>query len=434
MSCMWMVRRSLNCGIWRFQNSCSREPRRWILTPQGRRFLWSSPIRQNEINRRDLLSREHFKNGSINEKLTRLSSSSPAELDQQAEPQVSPQGGNDGSSTEFLANLPSQLEARRNQFLKKISHKLDEIQTYIFTAGKTLNDLTGYSDIEKLKKAIEHQERIVFDARKEVRDAKEAYGSAIANRSASQREVNELLQRKHAWTPEDVERFTALYRSDHANEQAEEQAHARLTKSEHLADDTQAQLGRAILARYHEEQIWSDKIRRASTYGTWFLMGFNVLLFIVVQLGLEPWKRRRLVSSFEEKVHDMVGEDKTLSPNEIQALIRSTIAELGSTSEPVPAPTPIPEPNDAAKVIDETAMPQAETESSQTRRNLSVTSVIDLWNVLKDIIFGLDLNGSHVPNNALYQTTRSELKVWAAASAIAGAALSATLAALLMSL
>lgn len=64
-----------------------------------------------------------------------------------------------------------------------------------------------------------------------------------------------------------------------------------------------------ILARYHEEQIWSDKIRRASTWGTWGLMGFNVLLFIVVQLGLEPWKRRRLVGGFEEKVREVIQEE-----------------------------------------------------------------------------------------------------------------------------
>jgi len=58
--------------------------------------------------------------------------------------------------------------------------------------------------------------------------------------------------------------------------------------------------------RYHEEQIWSDKIRRASTWGTFALMGVNVLLFVVVQVGLEPWRRKRLVRGFEEKVREAV--------------------------------------------------------------------------------------------------------------------------------
>jgi len=152
-------------------------------------------------------------------------------------------------------------------------------------------------------------EQHVKASRQAVRKAKEEYQAAINRRSASQREVNELLQRKHAWSPTDLERFTELYRSDHANEQAETTAQDLLVQAERVADEAQASLARSILARYHEEQIWSDKIRRASTWGTWGLMGFNVLLFIVVQLGLEPWKRRRLVGGFEEKVREVLQEE-----------------------------------------------------------------------------------------------------------------------------
>lgn len=35
-------------------------------------------------------------------------------------------------------------------------------------------------------------------------------------------------------------------------------------------------------------------------------MGINVLLFVVVQVGLEPWRRARLVRGFEEKVKEAV--------------------------------------------------------------------------------------------------------------------------------
>src|SRR5215471_7015697 len=35
-------------------------------------------------------------------------------------------------------------------------------------------------------------------------------------------------------------------------------------------------------------------------------MGINVLLFVVVQIGLEPWRRKRLVRGFEEKVMEAV--------------------------------------------------------------------------------------------------------------------------------
>lgn len=138
--------------------------------------------------------------------------------------------------------------------------------------------------------------------RSNLQQAREAYSTAISQRSSSQREVNELLQRKHAWTSNDLERFTALYRSDHANEQSESSAQERLATAERQAEEATAKLSASILARYHEEQIWSDKIRRMSTWGTWGLMAVNVLLFFVFQIGVEPWRRKRLVKGFEDKV------------------------------------------------------------------------------------------------------------------------------------
>lgn len=78
--------------------------------------------------------------------------------------------------------------------------------------------------------------------------------------------------------------------------------------------------------RYHEEQIWSDKIRRASTWGTFALMGVNVLLFVVVQVGLEPWRRKRLVKGFEEKVKEAV--EQIPSQRSHQHDIATTVAEV----------------------------------------------------------------------------------------------------------
>lgn len=159
--------------------------------------------------------------------------------------------------------------------------------------------------------------------------AREAYTLAISQRSSSQREVNELLQRKHAWTPNDLERFTELYRSDHANEQAEAAAQENLLTVERRAEEAAARLSASILARYHEEQIWSDKIRRMSTWGTWGLMGVNVLLFLVFQIGVEPWRRKRLVKGFEDKVMealDREGSAVGAPPTEIQVAQSGTSA------------------------------------------------------------------------------------------------------------
>ena len=54
-------------------------------------------------------------------------------------------------------NLPSHEEGRRSQVSKRFSHIMDNVQSNIFIAGQRLNDLTGYSGIEVLKKDIEEQ-------------------------------------------------------------------------------------------------------------------------------------------------------------------------------------------------------------------------------------------------------------------------------------
>ncbi|KAJ9643708.1 sensitivity to high expression protein she9 [Knufia peltigerae] len=199
-------------------------------------------------------------------------------------------------------SLPSDFSSRYSHIRRRFTDFMDNFQTHVFVASRRLNDLTGYSGIEELKHEIEHQELVVQESRRAVKEARGKYSEAIATRSQTQREVNDLLHRKHTWSAADLERFTSLYRSDHANEQTEAAAQNEVHEAEARYEEASTKLARAILARYHEEQIWSDKIRQMSTWGTWGLMGLNVLLFVVFQIAVEPWRRKRLVKGFEEKV------------------------------------------------------------------------------------------------------------------------------------
>jgi sensitive to high expression protein 9 len=127
----------------------------------------------------------------------------------------------------------------------------------------------------------------------------------VQKRSDSQREVNSLLERKSTWTDTDVSRFTALVRQDHALEQEEARAKAAVAQTEDEVEREFSALMRSILARYHEEQVWSDKIRSVSTYGQLAVLGVNVLVFVLAIILVEPWKRRRLMQAFERKVQEM---------------------------------------------------------------------------------------------------------------------------------
>lgn len=207
-----------------------------------------------------------------------------------------------------IGNLPSQKETKRYHIAKKFEGYLDSLQDTIFTATRALNDVTGYSSIEKLKTSINNLETQLKTEKDNVKKCKDLYSQAILRRSLLQREINELLTRKHNWSPEDLERFTNLYRNDHVNEKDELTAHTNLNDAELKVDAIQLKLTQLILTRYHEEQIWSDKIRRASTWGTWILMGINLFLFVLATFVVEPWKRKRLVGSFEDKVKQAVLE------------------------------------------------------------------------------------------------------------------------------
>ena len=55
------------------------------------------------------------------------------------------------------SELPSHEEGRRSHISKSFTRVMDHLQSNIFIAGQRLNDLTGYSGIEALKRDIDLQ-------------------------------------------------------------------------------------------------------------------------------------------------------------------------------------------------------------------------------------------------------------------------------------
>ncbi|KAF9274905.1 sensitivity to high expression protein she9 [Mortierella alpina] len=212
------------------------------------------------------------------------------------------------SSTEYIRSaLPDSLRQLSESVKRKDYH-----DTIALLAGH-LNTFTGYNAINELKhKVITHGDRL-DEARIKLVQAKQAYEDAIGMRSDTQKAINDLLQRKHLWSPDDVIRFTDLYRSEHANEQAEQKTKAQYKQAEAEVEERSRQLTTVITERYHEEQVWSDKIRAASTYGTWGLIGVNVMAFLVVQAFVEPRRRRKQVERYEELVQDLT--ERGILPN-----------------------------------------------------------------------------------------------------------------------
>ncbi|CAI9627945.1 mitochondrion biogenesis protein [Alternaria burnsii] len=199
-------------------------------------------------------------------------------------------------------HLPSHQEKQRWSLSKRFSNAMDELLPKLAVVTQKVNTYTGtdYSGVEALRREIKEQEKLVKARRLAIDSAKQALDTALAHQATSQKEVVALLERKHSWSNGDLERYMALIRSEHINDQAVREAKDAVANAENALEDARAQLEKRERAQYHEEQIWSDTIRRNSTWVTFGLMGVNIFLLLLSLAILEPWRRRRMVREIKK--------------------------------------------------------------------------------------------------------------------------------------
>ncbi|KAI0947476.1 hypothetical protein AcW1_007696 [Taiwanofungus camphoratus] len=241
-----------------------------------------------------------------------------------------------------LANVKERLQGWSERTALLLRQRVDkhtaDIASTFSQLGSELNRVTGYEEIEVLKRRVVEQgkgllahyedlsvkcvlvEAKIDAVRLAAREAKEAYDKAVRQRASSQREVNDLLQRKSHWNDEDVSRFTSLVRQDHVHEQEEARAKTAAMQSEDAVEREFSELMRVILNRYHEEQAWSDKIRSASTYGSLAALAVNTVVFVLAIIVVEPWKRRKLAQTFGRQVEQMNAENTALFESQMEEL------------------------------------------------------------------------------------------------------------------
>ncbi|KAG9848740.1 hypothetical protein KCU98_g5240, partial [Aureobasidium melanogenum] len=228
--------------------------------------------------------------------------------------------------------LPSKHQEQRWHLSKRVQERMDELLAKAAVVSHKVNNYTGtdYSGIERLRRDIIDQEQIVKAAHAEVNAAKVAYTTSYSQQAASQKEVVGLLERKHSWSAADLERYMSLIRSEHLNEQAVQAAKEHLANAERDLEDARAKLEKKERKQYHEEQIWSDTIRRNSTWVTFGLMGLNIFLLLANLIIFEPWRRRRIV----REIKTALDEKTTMAPS----LASAVEAEVDKVIEPVGQP------------------------------------------------------------------------------------------------
>ncbi|PKI85020.1 sensitivity to high expression protein she9 [Malassezia vespertilionis] len=178
---------------------------------------------------------------------------------------------------------------------------------YIDNVSRRWNQYTGYDEIIVLKDQVQLETTRLKTLQEQKNEAKDVYVRAVAQRSIAQRKINDLLSRKPTWNDTDLSEYTKLLHSEHSDAKAEEQSEQQYNTAETEMERGFDDLMRSVMRRYHEEHLWSDRIRSVSTYVSIGLGLLNVLIFIVALLFVEPYKRKKLAKTLEKRL--VAGEE-----------------------------------------------------------------------------------------------------------------------------
>ena len=102
------------------------------------------------------------------------------------------------------------------------------------------------------------------------------------------------MQVRDKWTPAQALEFAKLLEKEVQVRSNLEQAKKDLAEKETHQSKLQIDYMNNLRKRYHEEQIWTDKWRILSTYGTWGLIALNSVVFLISQYLFKVRERSRM--------------------------------------------------------------------------------------------------------------------------------------------
>jgi sensitive to high expression protein 9, mitochondrial len=307
----------------------SKAPQRWSSLD------YQTPLRRAESSR--TFRRDEGSTQRRRIFTSRILRDSKKSFDEQVKPsstlrETTPEPG-PSTVDDAASNLPSSTELRRSHLSKRLTEITDSILARASIAGQHINAYTGtdYTGIEALRTQITAQETAVRSCHEHVESARVKHQEAHTKQASAQKEIVGLLERKSSWSPADLERYMSLVRSEHTNDQAVQSAQEGLAIAERDLENARSLLERLERKQYHEEQIWSDTIRRNSTWVTFGLMGVNLVLLLAQIAVFEPWRRRRIVKEVERVVEEKVVSHS--GPSDVEKQVDDVVEPKGVTLE-----------------------------------------------------------------------------------------------------
>lgn len=151
---------------------------------------------------------------------------------------------------------------------RRIEHYVPFVQQRIVMFADQWNAFTGYNEIQHLKSVVTERQNALQKLQEEKRNARQVYIHAVVQRTASQRKTNDLLSRRQTWNDNDLAEYTRVLHSEHSLAKTEERSHREFERAEAEEQRGLDELMHAVMQRYHEEHIWSDRVRSVSTYAS----------------------------------------------------------------------------------------------------------------------------------------------------------------------
>ena len=203
---------------------------------------------------------------------------------------------------------------------------------------------SGLYELSNLKQAATKASIAFDDAVLAVKSSRLSAEAATSQYESTNQKHVTMLMRRDSWSSADAAEFAELTAREVKARKVLLKAREGLRSAEDEAGRSQVIYMDALRKRYHEEQIWQDKWRVLSTYGTWGLIVLNTALFCGGQIF--HWRREdgrmRLIEDLirERNDYDVKGIDyanpkHTLETDSVNAVELALHEETAAESDEV---------------------------------------------------------------------------------------------------
>ncbi|KAL3777441.1 hypothetical protein ACHAW5_004954 [Stephanodiscus triporus] len=266
---------------------------------------------------------------------------------------------------------------------------------------------SGTREIQHLKHNV-NLSSSEFDAKQhQVSQARVAVDRALRAFERSQLQHTRLLQSRDRWTSAEASEFARILEEEVRVRSELESAKKDLSKLENEQLEAMHKYMSDLRRRYHEEQLWQDKWRVYSTFGTWGLIVLNTVVFLISQYTVrlrEGHRMREIQDSIRQSLLKYEGTLRAIEEREQNSRVnkggQTTNDERGARTQIVDQNI-----DNAAAVVENVGGPCSDiTHDKQQRKGSSLQSSSHYWSVIRQ--FATHVSSRIIPAD---RTTKVDL-------------------------